>query len=426
MNSKVYQGLLLAIIVASYFQTQAIVLGLCVMVIVLLIKNNTDAVSHNRVFVALLLPVLLGFIAGYQNNSYLILKDAYYFSMPVLFTLCGIMLARKLSIAEFLRTLVLGGACISVIVTVFSLVYMGTATLTDPYSARYVIGIAGTPGPPLAIGCMLLSRKFKISLFSKLWYRAFLIVNVFGVYMLASRTYFVITMCFVFLLLANHIKRVWITPAIVLVVMIFTLMPVDLFTSKSSDTFWGKMFSSFTELSMGDYNTEQDINIRYRGYESFMAINGYVQGDSEDMLIGGLGKQVDLKTYVRLGEDAYFRFIPVLHNGWLYILVKTGAVGVLIYLVVFFGMIIANWRHYTNPDSRPIIRFFAALTIGCILSLLFTNYIVTSFFNVEMTVIMLTLGFSHYYSRQLQAAWRSRQEAIASEYNYITDLNFSL
>ena len=215
-------------------------------------------------------------------------------------------------------------------------------------------------------------------------------------------------------------------PVVVVAIILFALVPASVFTEKSSDTFLGKWVSSFSEISIGNYNTEQDINIRYRGYESFMALNGYLESDTKGLVFGGLGKLVDLKTFVRLGVDTDYRYIPVLHNGWLYILVKTGAAGVLTYLTIFLGLIVINWRKYADAKSKPIIRLFAALTIGCILSLVFTNYIITSFFNVEMSMIMITLGYSYMNFYSLLARLKEREEAEISESKYVNNFNYSL
>ena len=222
--------------------------------------------------------------------------------------------------------------------------------------------------------------------------------------MFASRSYFIIAICFLVLLVANRIKRAWIIPVVACVAMLIFVMPTDLFKSNSSSSsFTDKIIGSFGEVTIGNYSSEQDINLRYRGYETFMALNSYAEGSEPEQLFGGLGKLVDLKTFVHLGEDADFRYIPVLHNGWMYLLVKTGITGVLTYLLIFFGLIVTNWRKYADEQAPPIIRLFAALNIGCVVSLLVTNYIVTSFFNVEMSVLMVTLGYSFYYINYLSA-----------------------
>jgi hypothetical protein len=416
MINRIYPFLLLILILASFFHVQAIVLGISLVIIFMPLKQHLAVIKATRIFAALLLPAILGLIAGYQNSNYLILKDLYYFAIPVLFILAGIVLACRVDIEAFLKTLVFAGVLTSVMVTGISISYMGFGALLDPYSAHYAMGIIGAPGPPMALACLLFAWKFNIRLFRARWFNLFVAINAFGVYMCASRTYVIIMGCFILLLVADKVKRMWVIPTIFVLIMIAFLIPTDIFKATSSETFMSKMLGSFNELKMGDYNTEQDINLKYRGYESFMALKGYAEGDTKDWIFGGLGKLIDLKTFVRLGEDTDFQYIPVLHNGWLYILIKTGIMGVVTYILVFFGLIITNWKKYADAKGKPAIRMFAALTIGCIFSLLLTNYIVTALFNVEMCIIMITLGYSYLNFNSLVFRLNERKKAVVLEY----------
>lgn len=388
-------------------------------------KQQLAAIKTAGLFALLLVPAILGLIVGYRNSTYLILKDFYYFLIPVLFVTSGIVLACRLSIENFLKALVYSGVLTSILVTAVSISYMGFQALFDPYSAHYAIGIVGTPVPPVALACLLFCKKFNVKLFSPFWFTAFTAANAFGVYMFASRTYFVIMVCFVLLLVVDKIKRIWIMPTVFMLVMLLALVPSDLFKTKTSETFMGKLLGSFNELKMGDYNTEQDINIKYRGYESFMALKSYAEGGTADWVFGGLGKLVDLKTFVRLGEDTDFQYIPVLHNGWLYILVKTGIVGVLTYILIFFGLITSTWRRYANAREKPAIRLFGALIIGSVMSLMLTNYIVTSFFNTEMSIVMITLGYSYINFKSLVYKLQVREKAVMQKYEQTTALKLN-
>ena len=416
ISQTVYALLFLVMVLASFFHMQAPVLGLALLIILPPVKNQFAAIKMVGLFALLFLPPVLGLIAGYQNATYLILKDFYYFSIPILFVLAGIILARRVEVELFLKTIVVAGVLLSFLVTGISVSYMGVGSLVDPYSAHYAIGIVGAPAPPLAFACLLFTWKFNIRLFNRALFRIFLGINAFGIYMFASRTYLIITLCFVLLLVVDKIRRVWVFPAIFMIGLLVIVVPFITVSVNSSDgTFINKIMGSFNEVSIGNYNTEQDINLRYRGYESFMALRGYAEGGLRDWVFGGLGKLIDLKTFVRLGEDVDFQYIPVLHNGWLYILVKTGAVGVLIYISIFFGLIITKWKLYADTKGKPIIRIFSAFIIGCVLSLLLTNYIVTAFFNMEMSILMVTLGYSYINLHVLVHTFKVRQQQVSTQ-----------
>ncbi|OOQ57767.1 hypothetical protein [Mucilaginibacter pedocola] len=396
MRAKFYSALLLVLVLASFFHMQAIVLGVAAIIIAMPLKKHLTALKPVRLFTILIIPIVLGLFAGFSNDNYLIFKDFYYFLLPVIFILAGILLAFRLKIGEFLKALVYAGVLTSILVTSISVYYMGVGSLSDPYSAHYAAGIVGTPGPPIALAALLITKKFNIRLFSRFQFNLFLLINAMGIYMCASRTYLVITLCFLLLLVADKVKRQWVIPVSFMIVMLLFMVPANFFrATETSTSFVDKLLGSFNELSIGNYNTEEEINTKYRGYESFMALNQYAQGDTKDWIFGGLGKLVDLKTFLRLGEDTDYQYIPVLHNGWLYLLIKTGIIGILTYLILFLRLVFINWRKYANTQEKPVIKLFAALTIGCIFSLFLTNYIVTAFFNVEMSILMITLGYSY-------------------------------
>ncbi|MBD1395401.1 hypothetical protein [Mucilaginibacter glaciei] len=413
IQQKTCAFLLLLLIQAAFFHMQAFVLVITAIIILMPLKHHFVAIKAARLFLLLLVPLVFGLMAGFGNNSYLIFKDIYYFTVPLIFITCGVVLACRLSVEMFLKTLVFAGVIGSFVVTGISISYIGFSAFTDPYAAHYAQGIIGTPGPPVALACLLLSQKFNIKLFNRTWFNILVAINVMGVYMFASRTYLIITLCFLILLVADKVKKLWIAPVLLVSIIGLTFIPFDALTTNTDGTFVSKLLGSFSEISLGQYNNEQDINLRYRGYESLMALKSYNEGGTVSHIFGELGKLIDLKTFVRLGEDTDFQYIPVLHNGWLYILVKVGIAGLLTYALVFFSLIVVNWRKYAEIKGRPAIRLFAALTLGCIISLLLTNYIVNAFFNVEMSVIMITLGYSYLNFQSLTFKWEQQQQAIS-------------
>ena len=393
-NQRIFSLMMIALVLASFFHIQAIVLLIVFGIIAMPLQLHFAALKSAKVFAVLIIPALISLAAGYKNDTYLIFKDLYYLFLPVLFCTAGILLACRMEIPQFLRTLVISGVIVSILVTAISFYYTGVQSLTDPYAAHYVIGIVGTPAPPMGLACLLFGYKLNIKLFPKYHSAAFVAVNCLGIYMLASRTYLIITICFLLLFAVSYLKRIWFTGLALTAICFLYIHPFSTIKNDQAESFTGKIMGSFTEISLGNYDTEQDINTRYRGYESFMALKEYTSGNATDWVFGGLGKLIDLKTFVKLGEDSELRYIPILHNGWLYLLVKTGLTGVLVYLAVFISLLVSLSKIYLK-GNQPAVTLFAALLVGCILSMLVTNYIVSSFFNVEMSILMITLGYSY-------------------------------
>ena len=98
----------------------------------------------------------------------------------------------------------------------------------------------------------------------------------------------------------------------------------------------------------------------------------------------GLEKQVDLKIFVQLGED-FRRNIPVLHNGYAYLLLRCGAFGLLSFLIFFVFVFVVAFKK--NKDL-----FLSIILVGLVLSLLISNYVVGTFFSTEISIGWVIIG----------------------------------
>ena len=151
--------------------------------------------------------------------------------------------------------------------------------------------------------------------------------------------------------------------------------------SMDDGTFAEKIARAGSEVVISDYDNEGDINLNWRGYESFMALQHYLSGNWNNYLFGyGFGEMVDVGLFMKLGDDD-LRSVPYFHNGYLYLLIKTGAVGMLLYLW-FLWRVFRSIQLKKNswPKGHPV-RNIAELTQAVVVVSIFTTYIVTGFFN---------------------------------------------
>ena len=165
--------------------------------------------------------------------------------------------------------------------------------------------------------------------------------------------------------------------------ILFFLLLAFIFVVKDTD-FYDKVSSTFSEVSSKHHWTLVDINERWRAYESYRAFKVYSNGDLMQTLFGyGAGYLLDLKVLIELGDKG-FRYIPVLHNGFAFLLLKSGALGLLCYLLFF----------YTNIKfSLKIQDEFFKNTIFCMLIiLLITTYVISGLYNkssLSQSIILL-------------------------------------
>ena len=63
-----------------------------------------------------------------------------------------------------------------------------------------------------------------------------------------------------------------------------------------------KLTHSFKEISIAKSTSLKEINVNYRGYESYRSLKTYIEGNPLELVFGqGLGKLIDLNANVFLG-----------------------------------------------------------------------------------------------------------------------------
>ena len=150
-----------------------------------------------------------------------------------------------------------------------------------------------------------------------------------------------------------------------------------------------KLVRSLTEVTIADYSNESEIHVNWRGYEAYKAIEAYRLGGATNILIGqGFGAVVDLGFYMKLGHHE-LRYIPI-HNGYAYILLKTGLLGLLFYAIFYFSVL-----RYAIRKSRSLFPeqiFLARLLYGCGLSLMLTMLVVGGMAQFHNHALIILLG----------------------------------
>jgi hypothetical protein len=149
----------------------------------------------------------------------------------------------------------------------------------------------------------------------------------------------------------------------------------------------GEAFS--TKINRDDW---KKFNDNYRSYENIRTVQQLTYHES--LFFGeGIGSQVDLKQKVFLG-DMQLRFISILHNGFMIVLLKTGLFGLLIYLfsiALFFKK---------NTSSNPILKNINYFFIGTGVFLIVSNWVFLGFYNLLDTKSLL-IGFLFAYKNDI-------------------------
>lgn len=364
--------------------------------ITLKINYSLDFLKYISVFILLL---SIAFVVTFFNNYvlYYIIRDITYMMKPILGLLIGYQLFKS-NIKFPIQFLVYAGVAMAIV----HLLQVGYGIVIE--GARNVREIREHGGyfndyEVYILIFLLFNQKFELNI-SRKKRMFFLIILGLSSFFYLARTNFI---QFVILVLALKGYFVWNKRSAIVIgsTIAFTLLgyfaiyqynPVR--NGKGLDEFLykikmapGEAFS--TKINRDDW---KKFNDNYRSYENIRTIQQMTVNKS--FLFGeGLGSQVDLKQKVYLG-DMELRNISILHNGYMTVLLKTGIIGLLLYLYTiffFFGK-----KDYKSKKLQNL----HLLLVGTSMFLIMSNWVFMGLYNLLDTKSLL-LGFLFAYQNQL-------------------------
>ena len=167
-----------------------------------------------------------------------------------------------------------------------------------------------------------------------------------------------------------------------IVSFIFALQHMDIKREVNGEmTFLYKLKMIPEEVFNPQVNTKDHRKLwdRWRAYEANQAISQVIEKGPFAILFGkGFGSTVDLGFHVNLGGTE-MRYIPITHNGYAYIFLKSGLIGLIFYL---FWMIYLYRFQYIKSFSQE--KKYTNLLISSFgLIYIFTSLIITGVYNVN-------------------------------------------
>ena len=351
----------------------------------------------------LLLPfsalLLVGSLGIYENPKYDVFKDVWYVGKPMLCMTVGFVLMWNLrDLRRLLRIFVVVGAVVSVFHIIRfvqdpDLLSLSANDMRNAAGRGYLIAVVG-------IGAWLAAWKlnFKLFPFGRFIDTILLLLCLVSIGLSMSRVMFLSFVLLVGAVLGivnftDRKKVIKIVVAIVVSFAVVMLIPKPQYVGQNA-TFVEKMLFSLQEMEVRDYYSIADINTRWRGYETARAYMTYSNGAYWQYLIGrGFGTSVDLGLFMPMGDEP-IRYAPILHNGYMYLLVKTGLMGVLVYLfflasIVRIGNACIRQEDCESRESRYTGRLIVG--VACVLGA--STFVVAGPFNKQtMIPVEIFLG----------------------------------
>jgi hypothetical protein len=150
-------------------------------------------------------------------------------------------------------------------------------------------------------------------------------------------------------------------------------------------------------LTEVDKNNHEELWDHWRGYEALMAIKSLEHNPRYWIFGRGLGSQVDLEFKAPLDEEGEgMQFISLLHNGYVYVLYKTGIIGLLLYLSFLYSLYnrrLVKGNSALNRTNNIIIA------IGLFYA--FSTLVIAGIYNPN-DILMFVLGSFIYEGERLK------------------------
>lgn len=238
----------------------------------------------------------------------------------------------------------------------------------------------------VAIFILLLQGKHLIT--NKYFKYGLIIALLISDILYISRTDFVVMGIFLFVIwFCNKNKRLinllYLTiGSLLLLTIMYIVIPQD-----NRENLINKFMRSFTEVSANtDEWTWETINWNWRGYETYRTEIQFNASNIYQKICGeGFGALLELDTKIKLGEYEYTQ-IAVLHNGYCYTLLKTGIIGVILYIITFLSIIYKRYKITIQNNKTEDV-----LSLAIAISLLIITYVVAGIYNGGSIIVFCLL-----------------------------------
>jgi hypothetical protein len=348
--------------------------------------------------------IFLGLIAGTSHPFRGILKDGWYFALPLIGMLHGILLSYLIRdgwrVAFFL--IVAGGLASVVFVLQWILTVVSGVLIEGVEGLRSVIGGGFGISALACVVAVFWYREIvrRVSVTQRILVTLMTAVSFAAVALSFSRT--MILGVLLGLLIRTLFNRGWFLGVVVFLALIIgagaMLAQVAMLGDGLVGSLMLKVTRSLVELFPQDAQSQTDLNLNWRGFESLMGLKAFLSGSDLQRIMGqGFGATVDLGLVMQLGGRDFDR-IPVLHNGYVYLLVKTGFSGFALYLLWLVLLGIRAVRSAVRSDLANALA--GRVLLSAVVYTAAATLVVTGAFNkLDGYPLTLVMGCMLYCSR---------------------------
>ena len=329
-----------------------------------------------------LLLLLLGLPGFYSNAAADFGKDCWYFAAPIVYLAFGYLAAEKLPSIKWVVYLF---SVVGVAVSAHSLwsIYQQGSLLMLAATAedyRHLVGIgAGQSMIPAVLIVMCRKAGVDLGVLDRFrWLRYFVIgLGSLAIVLALSRTLLFVLLIGMALCAG---RKLLIVAMLAGALLMLGPQWSELSQPAATQSFFGKIAHGGEEVELHSYSTMSEINDNWRGFEGYRALKTFDDlSPLQQVTGGGFGTLVDLGFSMNLGGPVEIQELPILHNGYLYLLVKTGIAGVGLFLAYVWILLRRGWR--LRQEEGAEARLCGDLFLWSGLTFLLTQTVITGIYN---------------------------------------------
>jgi hypothetical protein len=355
-------------------------------------------------YLAILLISFFTELFFYNNAIFNKIRDVTYLLKPIIGLVLGYNFAKKYG-SNALNYAVNCGVFLSVIHLIIILYSIFAHKTLSVSEIRHYSGYFNDFEPYVFV-FILFATKFNIDIPKK---KRFLYLGIVAasIFCYLSRTNFIQLLILIlavkgfFNLNVKSIKVIGFT--IVLTLVGYTLIYNS--NPKRKGTFTEEFLYKVKIIPIETFKTKinkedwKDFNDNFRSFENIKTVNQVFYGGTQAVISGkGLGSTVDIGRVMVTNDGTKVRYYPFLHNAFSTILLKSGLLGIIIYLLSIY--FIAKKTITNNIQISNLNK----LLLGSGIFLLMSSWVFMGFFlklDSKSILIGLLLGYREYLKHQL-------------------------
>ncbi|MBO0440377.1 O-antigen ligase family protein [Candidatus Enterococcus ikei] len=403
---KNYEMFLIVFFIALTYLSINIKIFVGILSIIILLVRNRFRLPYDTIYFPIFLVLIAGSIAGIVNQQliYNFLRDFSYFIGPIVYIILGSFLYTELKYKpSIFRLFVIYIAMDTVKVFLNIFLFQRELLVSGSFNVIRSAILGGETVVPLALGVLVFKSYFKDAvLFSKKVNTFLVVILSIRLILSFSRTMIISFLVTGFIFLFFRPEKKSIKPkqvALLIAIIIVFFITIRFLPDKIINTLVNKFQRIFVETSsIGNWSNYETVVNNWRGYEVSVGKQLYYSGTILQKIFGfGFGQLFPVMYSDLVGVPLSDGGITIIHNGYLFNLIKGGIFSLAMYILFFLLIMIKSLKDkIENSIVSPLLFAYSML-------MTITTAVIMGFFQRNFDAgMILIFSMALAYQRMIQ------------------------